>query len=304
MSEAAAAIDWDALAEAVGKFGRPPARTPEGLRVLSEGGFDAVVMNLPPPPPAAELEPVAVLMAETLVPAARVPGLAQPGAALRAAPALNRFAGAAAALPDSDGLRFVARATLYRGDEAFFPMHAALIAYAATWGPTTALAGAERLALRRPPNAAGASAWTPDDFAEARARLPAARAALLDPPSPHALTADVPIGEGRQPARVEVRGDMAHPLHGPGLFASLVMPFRFRDEVALVTTVSQLNAVEAEPLDGPPHYGAWSPDPGGRAAYGFFLPNGVKLPIIASLFSWMCLRAPLAAVALTSASPG
>lgn len=303
MSAPDAAIDWDELARAIGQFGRAPVRTAEGLRVESEGGFDAVVMNLPAPAAASELEPVGVLVAETLVPAARVPGLAEPGASRRAAPALNRFAGAAAALPDGNGLRFVARATLYRGDEAFFPMHAALLAYAATWGPTTALAGAERLAIGRPPNATGASAWTPDDFAEARTRLPAARAALLDPPSPHALTADIPIGEARPPARVEVRGDMMHPLHGPGLFANLVMPFRFRDEAALVATVSQLNAVEAEPLDGPPHYGAWAAGPGGRAAYAFFLPNGVKLPVIALLFGWMSIRAPLAAAALTASSP-
>jgi hypothetical protein len=298
------AIDWDELAGAVRNFRREPVRTDDEIRFRGEGGFDATLFALPAPPAAAELEPVGILIAETLVPAGRVPGLAQPGAARRAAPALNRFAGAASALPDGDGLRFVARATLYRGDEAFFPMHAALLAYAATWGPTTALAGAERVALGRPPNAVGASAWTPEHFAEARARLPASRAGLLDPASPHALTANVPLGEGRQPARVEIRADLAHPLHGPGLFANVVMPFRFRDELALAETISMLNAVEAEPLDGPPHYGAWAPDPGGRAAYVFFLPNGVPLPIIAALFGWMTLRAPLAAVALSATAPG
>jgi hypothetical protein len=298
------AIDWPELIAAIEKFGREPVRTDEGLRLRGEGGFEALISYLPAPRQAAELEPIGVLLAESLVPAARVPGLAEPGASRRAAPALNRFAGGASAIPDGDGLRFAARATLYRGDEAFFPVHALMLAYAAIWGPTTALAGAERMAIGRPPNATGASAWTPDDFSEARARLPPARAALLDPPSPHALTANVPLGGARQPARVEIRADIAHPLHGPGLFASVVMPIRFRDEVALATAISQLNAVETEPLDAPPHYGAWAPAPGGRAAYVFFLPNAVRLPIIAALFGWMSLRAPLAAAALSAAAPG
>jgi hypothetical protein len=297
-------IDWAELIAAAQKFGREPTRTDEGLRIRGEGGFDALVSNLPAPPRAAELEPIGVLQAESLVPAGRVPGLVQPGASRRAAPALNRFAGAPSAMPDGDGLRFTARVTLYRGDEAFFPVHALMLAYAAIWGPTTALAGAERSATGRPPNASGASAWTPDDFAEARARLPPARAALLDAPTPHALTATVPLGAGRQSARVEIRADVSHPVHGPGLFASLVMPFRFRDELALAATISELNAVETEPLDAPPHYGAWAPDPGGRAAYVFFLPNGVRLPIIGTLFGWMTLRAPLAAAALSATAPG
>jgi hypothetical protein len=297
-------IDWAELSAAARQFGRDPTRSDEGLRLRGEGGFDGLITALPAPAAAGELEPTAVLISESLVPAGRVPGLAQPGASRRAAPALNRFAGAASAIPDGNGLRFTARATLYRGDEAFFPVHALLLAYAAVWGPTTALAGAERASTGRPPNAGGASGWTPDDFAAARARLPAAREALLDPPTPHALTANVPLGGARQPARVEIRADVSHPLHGPGLFASLVMPFRFRDELALAATLSQLNAVETEPLDAPPHYGAWAPDPGGRAAYVFFLPNGVRLPIIATLLGWMSLRAPLAAVALGTAAPG
>lgn len=297
-------VDWDTLVAAARNIGRDPARTDDGLRFTSEGGFDASIFAVPPPPAAAELDPVAVLVAETPVPAGRVPGLAQPGASRRAAPALNRFAGAAAALPDGPGLRFVARVTLYRGDEAFFSNHALLLAYAAAWGPTTALGGAERAAIGRPPNVSGASAWTAEQFAEARASLPAARAALLDPPTPHALTANVPLGERRQPARVELRADIAHPLHGPGLFASLVMPFRFRDELALAETISMLNAVEAEPMDAPPHFGAWAPDPGGRAAYVFFLPNGIPLPIIPALFGWFVMRAPLAAAALSATAPG
>lgn len=297
------AIDWEGLAEAVNAIGGAAMRTEGGLAVRSEGRFQGQIRARPAPKAEGGLTPVAVLVAETAVPAARVPGLAAAGASRRAAPALNRCAGAAAAMPDGGDLRFAARVTLFADDEDSWALHRTLLAYAAVWGATTALAGAERLATGRPPNATGASAWTAEDLAEARAALPAHLATMLDPPSPHAITANVPLGQHRPPARLEVRADMAHPLHGPGLFASVGLPIRFRDEAALADTLAALNALEAEPIDAPPHYGAWAPDPAGRAAYVFFLPNGVKLPLAQNLVGWFALRARLAAAALSGGAP-
>lgn len=291
-------IDWDSLAEAVNAIGGAATRAEGGLAVRTEGKFQGHIRTLPAPKGGGGLRPVAVLLAETTVPASRVPGLSQEGASARAAPALNRFAGAAAAMPEGKGLRFAARVTLFDGDEDAWPLHAGLLAYAVVWGATTALAGAERMASGRPPNGSGASAFTPDDLAAARAVLPAHLVALLDPPSPHAITANVPLGENRPPARLEVRADMTHPLHGPGLFATLALPIRFRDEAALADALLALNAMEAEPIDAPPHYGAWAPDPAGRAAYVFFLPNGVHLAVAQNLVGWLALRARLAAGAI------
>ena len=68
-------------------------------------------------------------------------------------------------------------------------MHAQLLAYAATWGPATALGGMHRVLGKRPPDATGASAWTPEDIEQARAALPKHRQAMLDKPSPHVLAA-------------------------------------------------------------------------------------------------------------------
>lgn len=294
---------WDLLADSVRGFGFDPSRRGEALSVDGAGGFKGGIRALPAPQAAAGLRPVGVLVAQSRLPGARIPGLAEPGGLVRACAALNRFAGAAAAGPDPQGLRFLARATLYAGDEAFATTHATLLAYAATWGAQTAYGGAERAALSRAPVAEGASAWTPEDFSAARAVLPAHLAALADPPSPHVLSAAVPLGEARPDARVEVRADVAHPLHGPGLFAKLTLPVRFRDQAALGQALLALNALEAEPIDAPPHYGAWAADEADRACYTCFLPNGVKLPVIQLLFGWFVVRAPLAAGALSASPP-
>lgn len=293
-------IDWGALAEAVRAIGGAAVRGEGGLSLRTEGGFEGTIRSLPAPAAAAALRPVGVLLAESIVPAGRLAALGGQRADAATAAALNRFAGAAAAMADGGDLRFTARVTLYEGDAAAWPLHARLLAYAAVWGPTTALAGAQRLARQRPPNDTGASAWTGDDLAQARAVLPKHLVAILDPPSADAITANVPLGADRPPARLEVRTDVVHPLHGPGLFANLILPIQFRDAAALGETLAALNALEAEPIDAPPHYGAWGPGPAARAGYAFFLPNGVKLPVIQNLVGWFALRARLAAGVLAA----
>jgi hypothetical protein len=290
--------EWGLLAEAVRGIGGQAKRSAKGLAIEARADLSATIRTAKPPANPA-LPVRTVLRAESTLPAARLPGLAQQGAAASTAPLLNRNAGAAAALPDGAGLRFVARATLYAGDEAFDPIHRTLLAYAAVWGAATAVGAAERQARGQKPVGEGTSAWTPEEFQQARAELPLHLAATLDPATPHAVTGAIALPGGT--ARIEVRADLTHPQHGPGLFAVLALPLRFPNEDALTATCAVLNTLEAEPLDGPPHYGAWCPGPDGRAAYGFFLPNGVKLNIIAALYGWMAVRAPLMAGAVTAA---
>jgi hypothetical protein len=289
--------EWGLLADAVRAIGGQARRSAKGLAIEGRAGLAAIIRTAKAPPGAA-LPIRTVLRAECTLPAARLPGLAQPGAAATIAPMLNRNAGGASALPDGTGLRFVARATLYAGDEAFDPIHRTLLAYAAVWGAATAVGAAERQARGQAPVGEGTSAWTPDEFQQARGALPPHLAATLDPATPHAITGAIALPGGQ--ARIEVRADMTHPQHGPGLFALLALPVRFATDEAVAQACAVLNTLEAEPLDGPPHYGAWCPQADGRAAYVFFLPNGVKLAIIAALYGWMAVRAPLMAAALTS----
>jgi hypothetical protein len=289
------AIDWAGLAEAVRGFGATATETADGLSLIAEGGHAGTIRALPPPP-GDELVPVAVLRAETFVAAGKLAGLPPPA---RMVHGLNRLAGAAAARAQDGGLAFHARVTLFAGDEKFWPLHAQLLAYAATWGPATALGGMHRVLGKRPPHASGASAWTPEDFEQARAALPKHRRAMLDKPSPHVLAATVPLPGKRNPARVEVRADMQHPEHGPGLMALLTLPVRFPTESALGEALDGLNRVEAGPIAAAPHYGAWCAGPDGTVAYTCFLPNGVKLPVAHLLLAWLSTRAPLAADALT-----
>lgn len=289
------AIDWAGLAAAVRGIGGEVLRDADPVMYRAEGGFRGSIRALPPPAPAAELMPIAVLRAETLVPAAAFAGL--PPVA-RIAQGCNRLAGMAAARVEKGGLAFHARVTLFAGDQAFWPTHAQLLAYAAVWGASTALVGMQRAAQGAAPNHAGASAWTPDDFEGARMVLPARLAALLDPPSPHVLAATVPLPGRANPARLEVRADVSHPLHGKGLLAHLALPVQFPTEPALLDALALLNGFEAEPIDAPPHYGAWAAAAEGRLAYSCFLPSGVKLPVLPLLVGWLAARAPIAAGAL------
>jgi hypothetical protein len=293
--------DWAPLQAAVRDIGGTAERVADGLSVAAQAGLSATIRVLPPPPAAGALVPRAVLRVDCAVPRARLPGLAADGAAAAAAPLLNRHAAAAAVLADGGALRLVARATLYDGDEAFLPHHHMLVAYAAVWGGVSAIGGAQRLATGRAPNAEGASAWLPETFQAARAQLPSALAVTLDPPTPHALTGNVEAAGGA--ARIAVRADTIHPLHGPGLAARLTLPLRLAEATHAVTACAMLNALEAEAVDGPPHYGAWFPDQAGHLAYGFFLPNGVPLPIVPALYGWLAMRAPVAAALLMRQPP-
>lgn len=294
-------IDWAGLAAAVRGIGGEVLRDADPVMYRAEGGFRGTIRALPPPAPAAGLTPIVVLRAETLVPAASFAGL--PPVA-RIAEGCNRLAGMAAARVEKGGLAFHARATLFAGDESFWPTHAQLLAYAGVWGASTALVGMQRLARGAAPNHVGASAWTPDDFDAARGILPGRLAALLDPPSPHVLAASVPLPGRANPARLEVRADVPHPLHGKGLMAHLALPVLFPTEAALLDALGALNRLEAEPIDAPPHYGAWAAAGEGRLAYACFLPNGVKLPVLPLLVGWLAARAPIAAGVLGQAPAG
>lgn len=289
------AIDWAGLAAAVRGIGGEVLRAADPVMYRAEGGFRGSIRALPPPAPAAELMPIAVLRAETLVPAA---AFANAPPVERLAQGCNRLAGMAAARAQKGGLAFHARATLFAGDEAFWPTHAQLLAYAGVWGPATALQGMRRLTEDAAPDHVGASAWTPEDLDAARNSLPAHLAALLDPPSPHVLAATVPLPGRPNRARLEVRADVSHPLHGKGLMAHLALPVQFPTEPALRHALALLNAFEAEPIDAPPHYGAWAAAAEGRVAYSCFLPSGVKLPVVQLLAGWLAARAPIAAAML------
>lgn len=289
------AIDWPGLEAAVRGIGGEVLRAADPLMFRANGGFRGSIRALPPPAPAADLTPIAVLRVETLVPAsafANAPSIA------RVAQGCNRLAGMAAARAQKGGLAFHARVTLFDGDDAFWPVHAQLLAYAGVWGPATALQGMRRLTDNAAADHVGASAWTPDDFEAARAALPAHLAALLDPPSPHVLAATVPLPGRANPARLEVRADVSHPLHGKGLMAHLALPVQFPTEAVLLDALALLNGFEAEPIDAPPHYGAWAAASEGRVAYSCFLPSGVKLPVAQLLVGWLAARAPIAAAML------
>ena len=98
--------------------------------------------------------------------------------------------------------------------------------------------------------------------------------------------------------------DQAHPTAGAGLFCLLQMPHQIVDESRLAPLLAQLNRLEMQASDLPPHFGAWCPGKlGCNPAYISFLPNALHdaAPGIAvNMTAWAWARAQWAHITLAS----
>jgi hypothetical protein len=79
----------------------------------------------------------------------------------------------------------------------------------------------------------------------------------------------------RNTALWQMSAEQPHPAIGGGLFCLLQLPYRFSDD-KLDRIINELNKMEMQPHDLPPHFGAWCK---GRLqdnpAYVSFLPNAL-----------------------------
>jgi len=171
-----------------------------------------------------------------------------------------------------------ARLTMYEGEEAWPTLQLPLLAFSVISGTDAILGGMRRQFSNEAPRN-GASDWTEQDMQE-----------VLDCLASHCVctggglgvTAEFGLSGGNASA---VRGDQGtalfqmmadqpHPEVGGGLFCLLQMPHRVTDERELRRLCLQMNALEMEAADLPPHFGAWCPGRlGNNLAYVAFYPN-------------------------------
>lgn len=100
----------------------------------------------------------------------------------------------------------------------------------------------------------------------------------------------------KRTALLQLKSNQRHPSLGPGLLCLLNMPHAFEDEDKLDKKILELNQLELNGEDLPPHFGAWCR--GGRknnVAYVSFLPNPLHsvTGIALNMAVWAAQRAQL-----------
>lgn len=97
-------------------------------------------------------------------------------------------------------------------------------------------------------------------------------------------------------ALLQLKSNQPHPSLGPGLFCLLNLPQAFDDEDELDRKILELNQMELNGEDLPPHFGAWCRGQReNNVAYVSFLPNGLHtVPGIAlNVAVWASQRAQI-----------
>jgi len=224
---------------------------------------------------------------------------------LFATPGLMSLANSMASLgavTQEGGRYFVgARLTVHEGDEAWAVTFGLVLLSAAT--ATDSLLGALRRTLSRElPASADIPAWTPEDFEQVESYL---SGLCVCTTGGAGLTAEFAIRTGAVSAALgqahtalwQMKADEPHPDIGSGLFCLLNMPHTIPDSDTLDQVLAELNRLEMQPADRPPHFGAWCR--GARdtnPAYVSFLPDVLhSSPGIALNMSvWAMHRAKMA----------
>jgi len=202
------------------------------------------------------------------------------------AEAMSAFNSMAAlgALTTERGNTYVgSRLTIYDADDdSWRNLHLPLLMFTTISGAEAILGGIRRT-LTNEDGRGGASAWTSDDMdlvQQYLSDLCVCTAGGLG------FTAEFGLAEGmvtaatgdHKTALFQLLADQPHPELGGGLFCLLQMPHQVGDQNRLRQVCSQLNTMEMQAHDLPPHFGAWCE---GRLdnnpAYVSFLPNAMRM---------------------------
>ena len=189
--------------------------------------------------------------------------------------------GALVADPRSNTVYVGSRLTIYEQEDAW-NIHLPLILFSVIGG-TESILGAMRRTFAGDEESPreGESAWTEDDIDQVEGFL--SRICVCTTGGV-GLTAEFPLKAGAISAAAgdhdtalwQLISDQPHPEVGGGLFCLLQMPHEFPDEASLHRALAQLNRMEMEPHDLPPHFGAWCAGRrGNNPAYVSFLPNAL-----------------------------
>jgi len=170
------------------------------------------------------------------------------------------------------------RLTIYEQEDAWQSLHLPLLVFT-TLGGTEAILGAMRRVMAGEASNQGGSDWSEIDLEQVQDTL---KKICVCTGGGLGLTAEFPLIEGavssalgdRRTALFQLMADQPHPELGGGLFCLLQMPHQVLGEANLQKICSQLNKMEMEGDDLPPHFGAWCAGKlGNNPAYVSFLPN-------------------------------
>ena len=212
------------------------------------------------------------------------------------------------AVTEDKGRYFVgSRLTVHEGEDAW-NVQFGLILMSVIAGTDTILGAMHKTLTQAAPRKAEPSAWTEEDFAFAESYL--SRACVCTTGG-LGLTAEFGIRAGEVSAASgdhytalwEMKADQPHPEMGSGLFCLLNMPHEIADAEELDEVLAELNRLEMQGNDLPPHFGAWCR--GVREtnpAYVSFLPNALHRTngIALNMSIWAMHRAQLADVMLAT----
>ncbi|MFN8704930.1 MAG: hypothetical protein ACK5X0_22790, partial [Rhodospirillales bacterium] len=169
----------------------------------------------------------------------------------------------------------------------------------ATIGGVDSIIGATRRMFGGEPAKDGDTDWDEDDFEFVQSQL--SRICVCTTGG-KGLTAEFGLKPGavsaglgnHETALWRMMGGQPHPELGGGLFCLLQLPHQIKNEEKLHKVVNELNRMEMESHDLPPHFGAWCVGKlGNNPAYVAFLPNALhQAPGIALNVSiWALARA-------------
>lgn len=193
------------------------------------------------------------------------------------------------------------RLTVYEGEDAW-NVQFGLLLFSVIAAADTIMGATQKMFTHEPPREAGPSAWTERDFELVKSYL--SRVCVCTTGG-LGLTAEFGIRAGEISAAAghhytalwQMIADQPHPEMGSGLFCLLNLPHEISDKDRLDKVIAELNRLEMQGNDLPPHFGAWCR--GGRdtnPAYVSFLPdalhssNGIAL----NMSIWAMGRAQIA----------
>jgi hypothetical protein len=216
----------------------------------------------------------------------------------------NRMATLGALTSDAPACFVGSRLTVYSGDDQW-GLHAALLLCAAEISANSLFGAISRTVTGEKGNTSP-SAWGAEDFAAARQHLSAWYPCEA---GEDGVAAEFPLTEGRAgddadaPMALWQLEATSHPDVGGGLFGVLTMPHVIPDDGVLDAVAAELNRLEMRPLDGPPHFGAWTRGAiEHTVAYCMFLPNILHTVsnVTSSASTWASARAQWANAALAA----
>jgi len=211
------------------------------------------------------------------------------------------------AITEEDKEFFIgSRLTVYEGEDVW-ELHFPLLLFLLCDGANAIMGATRRLFSEEEPQK-GVSDWTEEDMnfvGSQLSRICYCNAGDLGLTAEFGLKAGAAsaLAGDKNTALWRLFADVPHPELGGGLFCLLEMPHQIEDEAKLDFLINQLNLMEMNPNDLPPHYGAWCRGKTfNNPAYVTFLPNylHVKNGIALNFSHWASFRAQVADAMLAS----